>query len=42
MGDNRSNSHDSRYADRGPDPHRHDRRARAFVLVWPITDVTGL
>lgn len=41
MGDNRSNSHDSRYADRGPIPI-DSIVGRAFVLVWPLTDITGL
>jgi signal peptidase I len=34
MGDNRSNSHDSRYSDRGPIPI-DTIVGRAFVLVWP-------
>ncbi len=34
MGDNRGNSHDSRYADRGPIPVS-SIVGRAFVLVWP-------
>ncbi len=34
MGDNRGNSHDSRYADRGPIPI-DSIVGRAFVLVWP-------
>jgi signal peptidase I len=34
MGDNRANSHDSRYADRGPIPI-DTLVGRAFVLVWP-------
>ena len=34
MGDNRDNSHDSRYADRGPIPIE-SVVGRAFVLVWP-------
>jgi signal peptidase I len=34
MGDNRANSHDSRYADRGPIPI-DTIVGRAFVLVWP-------
>ncbi|MFZ6002556.1 MAG: signal peptidase I [Actinomycetota bacterium] len=34
MGDNRSNSHDSRYADRGPIPI-DSIVGRAFVIVWP-------
>jgi len=41
MGDNRSNSHDSRYADRGPIPI-DSIVGRAFVLVWPLTDISGL
>ena len=34
MGDNRGNSHDSRYADRGPIPIS-SIVGRAFILVWP-------
>jgi signal peptidase I len=34
MGDNRGNSHDSRYADRGPIPI-DSIVGRAFVIVWP-------
>ncbi len=34
MGDNRDNSHDSRYSDRGPVPI-DSIVGRAFVLVWP-------
>lgn len=34
MGDNRANSHDSRYADRGPIPI-DAIVGRAFVIVWP-------
>lgn len=34
MGDNRANSHDSRYSDRGPIPIS-SIVGRAFVLVWP-------
>jgi signal peptidase I len=34
MGDNRGNSHDSRYADRGPIPI-NTIVGRAFILVWP-------
>lgn len=41
MGDNRANSHDSRYADRGPIPI-DSIVGRAFVLVWPPGDVGGL
>ncbi len=41
MGDNRSNSHDSRYADRGPIPV-DSIVGRAFILVWPPTDIGGL
>lgn len=41
MGDNRGNSHDSRYADRGPIPI-DSIVGRAFVLVWPPTAVGGL
>lgn len=41
MGDNRSNSHDSRYADRGPIPI-DSIVGRAFVLVWPPTKMGGL
>jgi signal peptidase I len=41
MGDNRANSHDSRYSDRGPIPI-DTIVGRAFVLVWPLPDVGGL
>lgn len=41
MGDNRSNSHDSRYADRGPIPI-DSIVGRAFVLVWPPGDMGSL
>ena len=41
MGDNRDNSHDSRYADRGPIPI-DSIVGRAFVLVWPPTKMGGL
>jgi signal peptidase I len=41
MGDNRDNSHDSRYADRGPIPI-DTIVGRAFVLVWPPGDIGGL
>lgn len=41
MGDNRSNSHDSRFADRGPIPI-DTIVGRAFVLVWPIQEFGGL
>jgi signal peptidase I len=41
MGDNRGNSHDSRYADRGPIPIS-SIVGRAFVLVWPPGDMGGL
>jgi len=41
MGDNRANSHDSRYADRGPIPI-DSIVGRAFVLVWPPGDMGGL
>lgn len=41
MGDNRSNSHDSRYPDRGPIPI-DSIVGRAFVLVWPPGDMGGL
>lgn len=34
MGDNRANSHDSRYEDRGPIPI-DSIVGRAFILVWP-------
>lgn len=41
MGDNRANSHDSRYRDRGP--VRIDSIVgRAFVVVWPPDAVSGL
>jgi signal peptidase I len=41
MGDNRANSHDSRYADRGPIPI-DSIVGRAFVIVWPLNKVGGL
>jgi signal peptidase I len=41
MGDNRANSHDSRYADRGPIPI-DSVVGRAFVLVWPPGDMSSL
>jgi signal peptidase I len=41
MGDNRDNSHDSRYADRGPIPI-DTVVGRAFVLVWPPGEVGSL
>jgi signal peptidase I len=41
MGDNRSNSHDSRYADRGPIPI-DTVVGRAFVLVWPPGEMGSL
>jgi signal peptidase I len=41
MGDNRANSHDSRYADRGPIPI-DTLVGRAFVLVWPPGDLGAL
>jgi signal peptidase I len=41
MGDNRDNSHDSRYADRGPIPI-DSVVGRAFVLVWPPGEVGSL
>ncbi len=41
MGDNRDNSHDSRYPDRGPIPIA-SVVGRAFVLVWPLGDVGAL
>lgn len=41
MGDNRANSHDSRYADRGPIPI-DSIVGRAFVLVWPPGDIGSL
>lgn len=41
MGDNRANSHDSRYADRGPIPIS-SIVGRAFVLVWPPGKIGGL
>ncbi len=41
MGDNRANSHDSRYADRGPIPI-DAIVGRAFVLVWPPGKLGGL
>jgi signal peptidase I len=41
MGDNRDNSADSRFANRGPIPV-DDVVGRAFIQVWPPTDVGGL
>ena len=41
MGDNRANSHDSRYADRGPIPI-DSVVGRAFVLVWPLGEIGSL
>lgn len=41
MGDNRANSHDSRYADRGPIPV-DSIVGRAFVIVWPLSKVGSL
>ena len=41
MGDNRSNSHDSRYKDRGPIPI-DSIVGRAFVLVWPPGEIGSL
>jgi signal peptidase I len=41
MGDNRANSHDSRYSDRGPIPI-DSIVGRAFVLVWPPGKVGAL
>ena len=41
MGDNRANSHDSRYSDRGPIPI-DSIVGRAFVLVWPPGDIGSL
>ncbi|MGH9084856.1 MAG: signal peptidase I [Acidimicrobiales bacterium] len=41
MGDNRSNSHDSRYADRGPIPI-DSIVGRAFILVWPPGKIGSL
>jgi len=41
MGDNRANSHDSRYADRGPIPI-DSVVGRAFVLVWPPGEMGSL
>jgi signal peptidase I len=41
MGDNRDNSHDSRYADRGPIPI-DSIVGRAFVLVWPPGEMGSL
>lgn len=41
MGDNRGNSHDSRYSDRGPIPIS-SVVGRAFVLVWPPGKMGGL
>ncbi len=41
LGDNRDNSADSRFANRGPIPIE-SVVGRAFVQVWPPTDVGGL
>ncbi|MGV3759511.1 MAG: signal peptidase I [Actinomycetota bacterium] len=41
MGDNRANSHDSRYSDRGPIPI-DSIVGRAFVIVWPLSELSGL
>ena len=41
MGDNRDNSQDSRFANRGPIPI-NTIIGRAFVEVWPPSDVGGL
>lgn len=41
MGDNRGNSHDSRYPDRGPIPI-DSIVGRAFVLIWPPGDFGSL
>lgn len=41
MGDNRDNSHDSRYSDRGPIPI-DSIVGRAFVLVWPPGKIGAL
>lgn len=41
LGDNRDNSADSRFANRGPIPI-DDVVGRAFIQVWPPTDVGGL
>ena len=41
LGDNRSNSADSRYANRGPIPI-DSIVGRAFVHVWPPGDIGGL
>lgn len=41
MGDNRANSHDSRFQDRGPIPI-DSIVGRAFLQVWPLGDIGGL
>jgi signal peptidase I len=41
LGDNRRNSADSRYSNRGPIPI-DTIVGRAFVIVWPVNDVGGL
>ena len=41
LGDNRSNSQDSRYASRGPIPI-DSIVGRAFILVWPPGDIGSL
>ena len=41
LGDNRDNSADSRFSNRGPIPIK-DVVGRAFLEVWPPTDIGGL
>jgi signal peptidase I len=41
LGDNRDNSADSRYANRGPIPI-DTVVGRAFLQVWPPKDIGGL
>ena len=41
LGDNRDNSQDSRYPERGPIPIDHIV-GRAFVLLWPVNRLDGL
>jgi signal peptidase I len=41
LGDNRSNSQDSRYAARGPIPI-DTIVGRAFILVWPPGEIGSL
>lgn len=43
MGDNRSNSKDSRILCGGPTPIAEDSiQGRAFVVIWPVSSISGL